>query len=149
MAYTGTPGTATADQRRDAVFLTIGDTDPADQQLTNAEVDHYLLEATDDILLASIAAAEALQAKYARQVDNTILKTSVSASQRSRAYQALVDRLRIRLANGAAPLFGGQSLAEIERLRNLTDVPQPTFRNGQDDPPGVRPNSWSSPSGWL
>lgn len=145
MAYTGNPGNSTADQRRDAVYLKIGDTDIADQQLTDAEVNNYLREANDDILLASIAAAEGLQAKYTRQVDNTILKTSVSASQRAKAYQALVDRLRIQAANGAAPRFGGQSMAEIERLRNLTDVPQPTFRNGQDDPPGVRP----APSGWL
>ncbi|HLS55751.1 MAG TPA: hypothetical protein VK052_06720 [Zeimonas sp.] len=91
---------------RDAVRLLLGDTDPDDPQLSDAELD-YLLAQQHRPLAAAAAGAELLAARYAREVDLQIGDTREQASQRWQHYRALAAQLRRRLALVARPLAPG------------------------------------------
>lgn len=124
---------------RDTVRLLIGDTDSADPQLQDEEIDYFVTEQVD-ARLAAAACCRALSAKFTRQVDTTNLSLSVSASQRAQAYRDLAQELTEQAASsgGGAEMFaGGLSIAGKEALDEDTDAVQPNFRVGQDDLPGA------------
>ncbi len=144
-----TYGADPASSNRDAVRLTIGDTDTNDQQLQDSEIEYYLslfgLTGDGRVIPASIRACEALAAKYARQVDTTNQGLSVGASKRMEHYQALATTLRLQGATVAEVFLGGSSYSEAASQDSDTDLIPPSFRKGQDD--WVR-NSENDPSGW-
>lgn len=135
--YAAAPGTATADQRRDAVRLEIGDTDTNDQQLQNEEIAYYLSQAGDKIVAAAALAAQALASKYSRQVNTTHGKLRVDASDRFRHYQDLARDLTQRAIAGggsSAWFVGGITESGKERLAADDDAIQPMFERGMDEP---------------
>jgi hypothetical protein len=142
--YSNNPGTGSAATRRDAVRLTIGDTDTTDQQVSDEEVAFWLLGAGDDYIGASIEAARALAAKYTRQADTTHGKLSISASQRAKAYLALVDQLQSdRDVQGGAEFFvGGLTISGKEALASDPDAIQPGFAIGMDDYDDPNSSRW-------
>lgn len=130
-SYTGDP----ADSDKDRVRFLIGDTDTSDQQLQDAEILDLLTEAPNP-LRAAANAAEAIAAKYSRQVDKSLGQSSVSASRRAVAYQELADSLRKRARRaGVTPFAGGRSKAAKDAAAESTDAVQPSFSIGQDDLP--------------
>lgn len=128
--YSGNPASSDNDKVR---FL-VGDTDETDQLVQDEEI-AYALTTQPTAELAAALVAEAIAAKFARQVDSTVGRVSESASQRAMAFRERAKELRSNIALLARPSFGGLSQAEKERLDSDTDAVQPSFRIGQDDNP--------------
>lgn len=124
---------------RDAVRLEIGDTDQADQQLSDAEIAYLLEQSSGDVLSAAANGARMLAAKYARKVDFTASKLSVAASKRVESYERLAAQLeaKARAARPGVPFVGGQSHAGDASLRSDPDAVQPPFAVGMDDLTGT------------
>lgn len=105
-----------AETDRDQVRLLVGDTDAADPQLLDAEVDAFVtnrtvLNATGGTLVTNLNAAAAdcagaIAAKYAREFDFSEDNQSFSRAQRVGNYMALERELRNR-AGGYSVSPGG------------------------------------------
>ena len=141
--YGGTPGTATAAERRDAVRLLIGDTDTNDQQVPDEEITFALAQASDDVYGAAAVMARTLAAKYARLVDVSFDSVRTAYSQRREQYLVLAQQMEVEakkrgLGGLGLPGAGGISIDTIEGVRQQTDRPSSAFRMGMfDNPPGV------------
>jgi hypothetical protein len=146
--YSSDPGTSTSAKRRDAVRLTLGDTDTNDQQLSDEEITYFLSQAGDGATIdcvrnASLSGAKALRSKYARQVDTTHGKLSVGASKRFEHYAALVRELESDMTRLAEVFAGGLSIAEKQDDAGDSDLVQPGFEVGMDDhDAGGRSSRW-------
>lgn len=134
--YAGTPNdTGTSAEKRDAVRFRIGDTVSTDPQITDEEIAYLLTASTP--AGASIKACQALIAKYSRQADITYSKTSVSASQRAKAYRDLLAILTAEGANAAIPIVGGISEAQKQEVWDDPDAVKPWFPRNEDDIAGI------------
>lgn len=132
--YTFNPGTGTTQQRRDSVRFQTGDVDGNDPQFADAEVDALLSDAGDNTLIAAIAGAERLQARYARHQPVTQGGVNVGGS-RADQYEKLVKQLRRRqkVRAGGGMFSGGRSKAGKQAFRDDPDAVQPNFAIGMDD----------------
>ena len=132
---------------KDAVRLAIGDTDPAEPQLSDAEI-AYLLNAETGalataapavrvtVIKGAIACCDALSAKYSRHVDFSLSGHSESSSQRAAFYAERRDKLVQELAShGVTPYFGGRSRSEKASAEADSDATQPAFKRGIHDNP--------------
>ncbi len=123
--YSGDPSAS----GRDAIRFLIGDTDPTDPQLQDAEIDWMLAEHTSSYLAAAHC-CQALAAKYARLADKSVGDLSISFSQRQEAYTKMFNRLeRLAAVHGTgAPVYaGGISESDKEIDETDTDRVQPAF----------------------
>lgn len=135
--WSGTPGTATAAERRDKVRELIGDTDTTDQQVTDEQIAAWLASYSDDTIRAALYGCQVLVAKYSRQADKTMGKTKIAASQRAQAYRELAKSIKANLGGGTQMIVGGISVSGKEDLTTDEDAVQPTFSIGMDDYPGA------------
>jgi len=130
--YSGDP----AASDRDAVRFYLGDTDEADAQLSNAEVD-YLLIISGTVLGAAATGAKALSGKYARLVDKAVGDLKISYSQRKLAYDALYSDLSAQAGTDVLLVslrVGGQSVAQADQDAEDTDLLRGAdFAIGRDD----------------
>lgn len=130
LAFYGANPTA---EPRDQVRLLVGDTNPHDYLLLDAEVDWVLARAGDDVEAAAIKAALAIAAKFGREVDRSLGDVSRSASQRSAAYRALAKAMSDQAAlDREAAVRTSAPLA----LANNLDC-DPYFALGFMDRPGT------------
>lgn len=137
MPYTGDP----ANVPGDAVRLNVGDTDNDALQFTDAEIAFFLSQGAANVLVASIGAAHALAAKYARRVDKAVGDLRISYSHLQKHYAELAGRLEYDLAKspaGGSPYAGGISIADKDSNRADTDRPRPDFYRGIQDDPQIR-----------
>jgi len=118
--------------------LALGDTDSASPLLTDEEINHYLSLATN-VYMGAALAARAIAGKFARMADTQIETVSVRNSQKSMQYNALAEQLeKMAGVNGAniGPSATGISIDAMDAADDLTDRPQPAFKQGQfNDPP--------------
>ena len=125
--YSGDPSSSDLD----AVRFLVGDTNSADQQLSDEEI-NYLLAQYGSPGAASAAAVRTLIAKYARLVDKTVGDLSISYSQRLTAYQALLAQLEEQQAVRTAGLVvGGISKARKATVQADADRVAPAFERSQ------------------
>lgn len=117
--YSGNPSSST----RDAVRYHLGDTDPGDQQMSDAELDYLItdwsLVSTSARLIAADA-AENLANRFSREV--TVSGDAVTAQLQELAgnYRALAASLRAQDAN--------RNLAGPDIGVDIDSVPDPTVR---------------------
>ncbi len=144
--YAGTPGLATAAQRRDLVRWWLGDTvSTFVPTLTDEEISYALGSGVTEVAVkaSAITALDALLARFARDADFTKSKVSVSASQRHKALKDLRSQMEsdsFALAiNG--PYLGGESKADADNAREDTDFRQPFYTANDHDQP------WNPPGG--
>lgn len=136
MPYSGDP----AASARDEVYFLVGDTDTANQQLTDNEVNYLLVENSDNVLLAAADAAQALEAKYANKVDKSVGDLKLSLSHLRDHFAKLKKQLRDRaLGVGDAagivpphPYAGGISTTDKD-IDSGGDLVQPRFKRGMHD----------------
>jgi hypothetical protein len=107
---------------KDAVRFMVGDTNQADQQVTDEEINFFLETKGLSVGWAAVAIARHLAAKYARAVDKAVGTLRLSYSQRRNAYRALAADL----ANEAG---------------KRTVVPE-VFVGGADEPPAFTRRGW-------
>lgn len=136
----------------------IGDTVSAAQLVQDEEI-NAILGYQPSPAYAAAAICDSLGARFSVQVDKSIGDTSVSSSQRARAFAALADRLRAGgpglLPGGdgtgerSADMFvGGLSIAGNTDLFSDTGNVQPAVRVGQDDIPGTPSNNQPTTNGF-
>lgn len=140
--YDGTPGTDTANGRRDAVRMLIGDTDTNDQQIQDGEIEFALLEAGDDVYTAGAICAQAIASRYARDGDVKFDDVSEDMSTVYDQYQRLATRLssmsKRHGKNGLGiPRAGGISVSAVRTVEQDTDRVDPK----------VKQDAFANPSG--
>lgn len=88
--YSGDPSTST----KDSVRFLIGDTDSADQVVTDEEIDWALTVVDDSIYQAAHDLCVSLAAKFARlATSKSVGDLSLSYADRSSAFYSLADRI--------------------------------------------------------
>lgn len=117
---------------RNQVRLKLGDTDASDQQLQDEEIDQFLSE-TDSVDGATLLAAKALAAHYARSVDKWVGDLKILASQRSTHYGNLVKMLTGKAYLHAVPSAGGVFQSDKDNMEQNTSLVPPFFRRGLHD----------------
>jgi hypothetical protein len=116
----------------------MGDTISTDQLLQDEEINAILVEAPDTTLAAAIC-SEAIAGKFSRLADTTVGKTSVSYSQKAKAYFDLGTKLRTQYKKSykAVPYCGGISESDKQVDEDNTDRVKPKFEMDMMDNPGV------------
>jgi hypothetical protein len=97
--YTDDPGGVP----RDAVRFALGDTDPADPQCSDGQVEYALADQGNVPKLAAALLADRLAARYAREEATSVDGISLGGAGRSSAYRLLATTLRAELGRSAAP----------------------------------------------
>lgn len=119
---------------KDQVRLMVGDTDSADEQLTDEEITYFLTTYTT-VGSAAVYAARAILAEVSRQVTRAVGDLRISLSDRAKAYRELIKDLE-EMADASDPwqvYMGNQSLADRDADRANTDLGQPPFEVGMHD----------------
>lgn len=139
-SYSGNP----ASSDLDAVRFLIGDTNTADQQLSNEEI-QFLIDQEGNVYRAAAKACLSISAKFARFVDKSVGDLQISYSQRQAAYASLAQSLTNQAATRSAiPYAGGISLADKHATEDNTDRTPPAFYRGQFTEPGANTDSGRS-----
>lgn len=134
--YGGNPGTGTASQRRDAVRVLTGDTNIADQQLSDEAIAFNLSATSNDVYRAAALSARQIAATYARRASTTIESVSVKYQDLQKNYADMAARLDAEAARYGAgglglPRAGGISVAAMDAERSDSDRPGFAFRRDQ------------------
>jgi hypothetical protein len=136
MTWTYTTSLATL---RDKVRFLIGDTNTADQQLSDEEIAGVasMLSTSTDQYRVAIACVRGLISKYARQVNTSNGALSLSAGDRAAHYEALLTQLQRQRSDAGAlavrGYVGGVSRDDNDTLDADTSSEQPQFAVGQHD----------------
>ncbi|TXH10905.1 MAG: hypothetical protein E6R03_14910 [Hyphomicrobiaceae bacterium] len=128
MAFTYTPGSTTPLNR---VRFLIGDTDSADPQVQDEEIQAWL-NAGYSVHNTSVEVCRALSARYARFVDKWVGDLKILASQRYRQFQDRVKSLTSGAASGH-PIAGGIYVSDKENVAANVDLVKGSFAIGMHD----------------
>ena len=125
---------------RDCVRFLVQDTDETDCQLSDSEIEYFILTYKKP-RVAAIHAARTLATKYARLADEKTGRVEVKWSQRSRAFSRIADELIDDLNRTSVPsLFtGGISVSDMEQRILDPNRPADQFYLDQMDNLQVRP----------
>ena len=127
--------TTTASGRLNVTRLLLGDTNSAEAQLQDAEVNFSLAQNGDNVYLSAAWLARVLSMEYAREVDielDGIL--SVSNTQLAKSYGDLAEDLEYQAKVTGSRLgvaAGGITKTSISAARQSANRVQPSFRRDQ------------------
>lgn len=121
----------------DTVRFEVDDRDTDNAALSDEEI-QYLIDSNNHILLAAAAAADAIGAKYASEVESKQvgdLRIAYGSGGVAASYGALAKALRMRVARkaGSKIYVGGLSKAAKTAVKADTDRVQSEFEVGMDD----------------
>lgn len=143
--YSGNPATSDLDKVRFLVF----DTDTNEQLINNEEIAWLLTEQTN-VYMAAANAAEAIAAKFAKDITRTAVGLSASVGNRAQFYLDLAEKLRLQIGttNQHGEVFsGGLTISGKDALDADTNAVQPSFKIGQFDwNGGDNSQDWTDPS---
>ncbi len=126
MSYTGAPG----NDDRDAVRFLVGDTNPADEDATDAEIE-WALEQEGSVMQAAISVATALTARFSNVDTYRIGNVQVQEGFKAEKYANLTDRLRMKLAiDGVTVVAGGIAVEDKADVVADPDRVAPHFTVG-------------------
>lgn len=112
----------------------IGDTNTNDQGLSDEEINSFLVDDGLSLDSATLRAAQALYAKWVRDVDRSNLGMSANRSQKLQHLMDLIDKyLAPRVRRRATPFLGGVSVSGKEDIESDEDYIQPGIKRGQFD----------------
>ena len=147
-SYSGNP----ASSNKDAVRFLVGDTDTADQLVSDQEVNYAIAEQASNNLAAAMV-LRALAAKFSRLVTNKVGDVSANCSDMAKAFQDRADALDPGgITTGtvlASPSFGGLSQSEKDAYDSNSDAVQPDFRKSMNDIPGGPDNQTTGRNPWF
>lgn len=135
MTWTYTPANA-GSSGLSWVRMRVGDTTSGDQLMQDEEIQAILTDVGDKYVAASRSCRQ-ISAWFARRVQKSAGKLSLSANQASERYAKLADELLMEAGLRCIPYAGGISLADKENLADDADRVLPQFYLGQTDVPGV------------
>ena len=135
-SYSGDPSKTT----RDAVRFLIGDTDFADQKLSDEEI-AYALTAYGSPHRTSARLARSLAARSTGRADRQVGDLRISWRDQAKAYLELADALDLLAASKARLQIyaGGTSVADKTAKEEDTDRVPTVAKVGMDDNPDVNP----------
>jgi len=111
------------------VRLDIGDTNDNDPGLSDEEINSFL--AATNLAGATLRAAQALYAKWVRDIDRSNLGMSASRSQKLQHLRDLMEGLRARASRRAPPFVGGVSQTSKDAITEDTDYVDNAFTRDQ------------------
>ena len=127
--------TDTPSGRLNSTRLLLGDTNPLEPQVQDAEVVFSLTQNADNVYLSAAWLARVVSMKYAREVDLDLDGVlSVSNSQASKAYSDLARNLEYQAKVTGARLgvyAGGVTKTGVSSVRANTNRIDPSFRRDQ------------------
>ncbi len=134
--YSQNPGNSTAQQRKDAVRILVGDTDENDQQIQDEEIVFALSQTSNNVYSAGALVCRLIAAKYARLVDTTVDETGIRAryDQRQKSYRDLAKELdsqarTLGTSGGLGiPVAGGITYDDVRSVVDDNNRVQPVFR---------------------
>ena len=142
--YSGNP----ADSDRDKVRFLVFDTDTNEQLLSDEEIAWLLTEQTN-VYLAAANAAEAIAAKFAKDITRSAVGLSATVGNRAQFYLNLANKLRdqVGTTNNRAEVFaGGLTISGKNTLDEDNDAVEPSFKSGQFDwDGGANGSDWTEP----
>lgn len=142
--YSGNP----ADSDRDKVRFLVFDTDTNEQLLSNEEIAWLLSEQTN-VYLAAANAAEAIAAKFAKDITRSAVGLSANVGNRAQFYLELAEKLRnqVGTTNKRGEVFaGGLTISGKDSLDSDSDAIQPGFKIGEFDwDGGSGGQDWTDP----
>ena len=142
--YSGDP----AGSDRDKVRFLVFDTDTNEQLLNDEEIAWVLTQATN-IFMAAASCAEAIAAKFAKDINRSVVGISAQPSSRAGFYLELADKLRAQASTTTThgSIFaGGLTISGKNTLDANADDVQPGFKKGQFDWDGASGGAdWTDP----
>lgn len=117
---------------RDAVRLYVGDTDPADQLVTDETIAWALGLAGQNAVIAAARIARMIAMTFARGIDSTVGDVKVVFSNRAKLFAALTEDLEGLAGVGASagtgglivePVVTGVSVGEMDAVAQNPDRP--------------------------
>ena len=127
----------------DNVRLLIGDTDSNAQTLSDSNIDFFLSEANENVYLAASMAADAIAAKFARDVTNSqsdsqgLHSLSRNSSDKFKHYTDLAEKLMGRYKQGAGSGGNGSSAATLNVFAGGISKADKSTRNADPDRTGT------------
>lgn len=123
----------------DTVRFILGDTLESDPQLQDGEVVGLLAQNVGDPYQSAIEGCRALATRYARQADKSVGDLRISASQKSKAYEAMVLQIQAQAIRFATPVSYAGGISEADRQIDLEDDDrvEPAFSKGMMDDRGT------------
>lgn len=120
-----------SDSNKDQVRLLVGDTDMEDALMLDNEIEFFIANEAS-VYLAAAATAEAMAAKVAREVSNSLEQGSAQLSDQYKNYKQLARQLRID-----AQKFGDKEVIRTGGVTSTGTARDPIFSIGMDDNLGV------------
>ena len=117
--------------KKNQTRLLIGDTSSTFPLLQDEEIEFFLDENSDSVLAAAIDCCEAIAAEFSKEADTKNGALSVKASQRSEAYLAMAEKLRLRLSSYSDIFVGGATWSDVNDLDDDPSLIQPSFKQRQ------------------
>ncbi len=138
--YNLSPGTASADERRDAVRVLIKDTVVTSAKLQDEEIAFFLAQSGNSVWRAAARACRALADAAASRIsvgDLSIADQSIGYLDWAKSYDRQADM-------GATAFAGGISVTDRDNRDQDTDRIKPAFTRSLDRTPELDPNDTSS-----
>ncbi len=132
--YSGNP----QDSERDEVRFLMGDTNTADQLVSDQEV-AYAITKQSNLRLAAAILLRHLSAVYSRMVTNRVGDVSSNCSDMAKQFKAKADELdpnNMAQSGVVIPVFGGVSVEDKQVILDDEDTVPASFYKGEDDIPG-------------
>lgn len=112
----------------DATRFLIGDTDPCEWLLQNAEINYVLAQYNQSPPNAAIPCVNAIIAKLTRLADESVGQVRIAYNQKAKAFRVLIQDLRNRIATGdIAPYAGGITRADVIAVSSNCAFTKPDF----------------------
>ena len=118
------------------VRMRVGDCTSGDQLLQDEEIEANLSEMGDKYFAAA-RSARSISAWFARRVQKSAGKLSISSQQASESYERLAVQLEMEGGLRCAPYAGGISASDKATAASDSDRVAPQFYLGQTDIPGT------------
>lgn len=149
MAFTYDPSdldTSTSSGRLNTVRLLVGDTNSADVQTQNEEIQFALSQHSDNVYSAGEFICKIIAAKYSRlvttQLDGALSSNYSDLAKQYSSLASSIKQMGIDARGGIGLSAGGISISDMAAVELNTDRVKPAFKIGQFDNRALYDQIW-------
>lgn len=149
MAFTYDPSdldTSTSSGRLNTVRLLVGDTNSADVQTQNEEIQFALSQHSDNVYSAGEFICKIIAAKYSRlvttQLDGALSSNYSDLAKQYSSLASSIKQMGIDARGGIRFSAGGISISDMTATELNTDRVKPAFKIGQFDNASLYDKIW-------
>lgn len=141
MSYSGDPTTSA----KDAVRFHIGDTDPTNEYLNDAEINYMLTNNNNYVFKTAHQACYQIAAKLSRYVNESVGQVRVELSNLSKQYIDLGEQLKQQMYKDGDPqiIAGGITKSDKESNTQNSELVIPKFTKDMEENNSYLPPSQS------